>query len=517
MPVSPTYPGVYIEDIPSSVRTLSGVDTSITAFVGQARRGPVNEPVRISQFSEFERIFGEIWSDCGLGYAVQQFFTNGGTDAVIVRVTRITGGLAARATRTFTVSPSGTNLQLEAADPGVWGNNVFITITHNTDGTFNLIVHERAGTLATDQILREEVHYNLSVLSTDSRFITGVLANASALVRVKGANPSAKPLAVTSARLLSGADGDFIEEADVLGAQVTKSGIYALEKADLFNLLSIPTLRRASGSIPATEVSVNTWVAALAYCKTRRAMLLVDPPDDWTTYQDAIDDVNDAATYGKLRDENAIIYFPRLVAPDPLIGNDLLPFVPSGAVAGVMARIDATRGVWKAPAGTDTKIEGVVDLTINLNDVASGQVNPQGINAIRQMPASGIVIWGARTLEGLDRLMSQWKFINVRRLALYIEESLRRGLIWAVFEPNDESLWAQIRLAVNGFLHDLHRQHAFASSSPAESYFVSCDASTTTQDDINKGIVNVVVGFAPTVPAEFVVLKIQQQAGQPTL
>jgi hypothetical protein len=189
-------------------------------------------------------------------------------------------------------------------------------------------------------------------------------------------------------------------------------------------------------------------------------------------------------------------------------------FVPCGAVAGVIARTDTQRGIWKAPAGLDAALVGVAQLSVPLTDMENGELNPKGINCLRSMPAAGRIIWGARTLQGDDRLSSEWKYIPVRRVALYIEESLYRGTQWVVFEPNDEPLWAQIRLNVGSFMHGLFRQGAFQGASPKEAYFVKCDKETTIQDDINKGIVNIMVGFAPLKPTEFVVIKIQQMAGE---
>jgi phage tail sheath protein FI len=179
-----------------------------------------------------------------------------------------------------------------------------------------------------------------------------------------------------------------------------------------------------------------------------------------------------------------------------------------------MARTDTNRGVWKAPAGLDAALAGVVGLDAELNDQENGLLNPLGINCLRAFPVYGRVAWGARTLRGADQLADEYKYIPVRRLALYIEESLYRGTKWVVFEPNDEPLWAQIRLNIGAFMHNLFRQGAFQGATPRDAYFVKCDRETTTQTDINLGIVNIVVGFAPLKPAEFVIIKLQQMAGQ---
>jgi len=240
-------------------------------------------------------------------------------------------------------------------------------------------------------------------------------------------------------------------------------------------------------------------------------MLLIDPPTTWTDKDKAKTGIE--ADVGSPK-KDAAVFFPLLRQSNPLNDSQMENFVPCGAVAGIFARTDTQRGVWKAPAGLEATLVGVPQLSVQLTDSENGELNQLGINCLRTMPAAGRVVWGSRTREGDDRLASEWKYIPVRRTALFIEESLYRGLQWVVFEPNDEPLWAQIRLNVGAFMQSLFRQGAFQGTTPRDAYFVKCDKETTTQDDINKGIVNIVVGFAPLKPAEFVVIKIQQMAGQ---
>ena len=220
------------------------------------------------------------------------------------------------------------------------------------------------------------------------------------------------------------------------------------------------------------------------------------------------------ATIGNDDARNVTIYFPRLRLADPLNEGRLGSFAPSGAIAGIVARTDAQRGVWKAPAGMEASFSGVQEFTYTLTDGENGQLNPLGLNCLRSFPVAGNLVWGARTLVGADLLASEWKYLPVRRTALFLEESLYRGTQWVVFEPNDEPLWAQIRLNIGAFMQNLFRQGAFQGRSPREAYIVKCDRETTTQNDINLGIVNILVGFAPLKPAEFVVIRIQQMAGQ---
>jgi hypothetical protein len=316
----------------------------------------------------------------------------------------------------------------------------------------------------------------------------------------------------------AGSDGSGLPgTTELIGDQSLFTGLYALEKVDLFNILCIPEATRANAGDPNTpDPTVDTnaiYSAAIAYCSQRRAFLIIDAPPNVNTVSAAVDwkttllTVQDSAGH-------AAAYFPRLRLPDALNNYQLRTFAPCGVVAGLYARIDSNRGVWKAPAGTEATLTGVQSLVYKLTDAENGALNPLGLNCARTFPVYGTVMWGARTIVGADAEASQWKYIPVRRLALFLEESLYRGSQWVVFEPNDEPLWAQIRLNFGAFMQDLFRQGAFQGTTPKDAYFVKCDKDTTTQNDINLGIVNIVVGFAPLKPAEFVVIQIQQMAGQ---
>jgi phage tail sheath protein FI len=303
--------------------------------------------------------------------------------------------------------------------------------------------------------------------------------------------------------------------SDLVGNEGAFTGIYALRKVDLYNLLSIPDATRALASDPeALDSAVNPqsiFSAAIALCAERRAFLLVDPPPNIASVVGAIG--WKTSTLG-ITDPNGAAFWPRIRLPDPLNGGKLRSFAPSGIVAGVYAATDASRGVWKAPAGIGATLNGVQGLTYSMSDQENGLLNPVGMNCMRALPVYGRVLWGARTLQGADAQASQWKYVPVRRLALFLEESLYRGLKWVVFEPNDAPLWAAIRLNVESFLDTLFRKGAFQGTTPAQAYFVKCDSETTTQTDIDNGIVNILVGFAPLKPAEFVVIQIEQLTGQ---
>jgi phage tail sheath protein FI len=250
------------------------------------------------------------------------------------------------------------------------------------------------------------------------------------------------------------------------------------------------------------------WGEASALCNEERAFLIMDPEPSWVDTQTASTGVN-ALRIGLTKDHSAV-YFPRVKIVEN--GREYI-IGPAGAMAGLYARTDANRGVWKAPAGTEVRLR-VQELDEVLTDRENGVLNPLGVNCLRNFPVFGNVSWGARTLDGADQIGSEWKYIPVRRLALFLEESLFRGTQWVVFEPNDEPLWSQIRLNVGAFMQRLFRQGAFQGRTPREAYLVKCDAETTTQADIDLGIVNIVVGFAPLKPAEFVIIRIQQLAGQ---
>lgn len=520
MPSTLTYPGVYIEEVPSGVRTITGVATSITAFIGRTLRGQTDAPLTANSFGDFERSFGGLWADSPMTFAVRDFYQNGGSQAVIVRLYHADAG-GDPANSTITID----TLTLQSANPGAWGQSLRARVDQQTrpllpgetaSSLFNLFVRD-------DATGAVEEFRNLSITNGHASQVDKVLANESRLVRMTGGLPATLPAAhpvpapgqnlwgdnipATNTKATgSASDGDLLDVNDFTGPgkEAGKLGLFALEKTDLFNLLCIPPYL-ASGDVDAALMG-----SAGAYVEKRRAVLLIDPPAAWNDKDDAKSGVGGLGTSSK----NAAFYFPRLRQANPLKNNQMETFAPCGAVAGVIARTDTARGLWKAPAGLEATLVGVPSLYVPLTDPEIGELNPLGINCLKAAPASGRVIWGARTMQGDDRLASEWKYLPVRRMALYLEESLYRGTQWVVFEPNDEPLWSQIRLNVGAFMQSLFRQGAFQGASPREAYFVKCDKESTTQDDINRGVVNIVVGFAPLKPAEFVVIKLQQMAGQ---
>jgi uncharacterized protein len=543
MPIAPTYPGVYVQELPSGVRTITGVATSITAFLGRALRGPVDEPTTIFSFGDFERIFGGLAADMPLGYAVLHFFLNGGSQAIIVRLFKPVGA----GTGVATQPGSPTGLPLAAASPGLWANGtpppgappnappedglaVMLDNKNTTDlppaglqksDLFNLTIYYKLpGAKPQIEILRNvsvkegprRVDRLLEVESQYVRYVGDILQNPPVPVPTPVAAKPTDPPDPTLFFTLGGPSA-ALQPADItdLTLQNTKSGMYALDNADLFNLLSIPADTRDGYQNAATHSTL--YGPAMTYCAQRRAMLIVDPLATWKS-ANAAEAGMTALTLTGLDARNAAMHFPLIMEPDSLQGGQLSAFGPSGAVAGVMARTDSQRGIWKAPAGIDATLTGAQGLTVLVDNNGNGQLNPLGLNILRNFPGIGNVVWGARTLRGADRNGDEYKYIPIRRLALYIEESLYRGLKWVVFEPNDEPLWSQIRLNAGSFMHDLFRQGAFQGQSAKDAYFVKCDAESTTPSDRDHGIVNIIVGFAPLKPAEFVILSLQQMAGQ---
>jgi phage tail sheath protein FI len=486
MPTVLDHPGVYIEEVSSGVRTITGVATSIGLFIGWAPRGPVDRAVRLTSFPDFERAFGGLDTRSLLGYSVKHFYDNGGSDAYVLRIAK----------DALPASASIDNLNVSANSPGDWARHYQVRATERADDAtrFRLdVLHKASGAVV-------ESFENLSMDDANERSVKTIVNGRSTFITVDTAGtatPNGGPVD------LGGGDAGTVIGPSSADFQAAVAASFdqgnAADRISLFNIVCVPGLADA-----ATIKTLQT------HCRARRAFLIVDGEEAETV---ANMPTKVSAVIGP-DVRNAALYYPWVRAPDPLKRGAVRAFPPCGFVAGVYARTDAARGVWKAPAGSDAGLTGAVALAITMSDRENGQLNPRAINCLRTLPVYGNVVWGARTLDGDNDRASEWKYVPVRRTALFIEESLYRGTQWVVFEPNDEPLWAQIRLNVGAFMHNLFRQGAFQGRSPREAYFVKCDRETTTQNDINLGIVNILVGFAPLKPAEFVVIRIQQMAGQ---
>lgn len=500
MPTQVSYPGVYIEEVPSGVRTISGVATSIACFVGWAPQGPTDRAIRIGNFSDYVRHFGEIHPRSYLGYSVKQFFTNGGSDAYIIRV--LEGSDSENEVATCSVG----GLMFTASSPGEWAGGYGISIKKKEAPgpvafQLNVVAFARKsdGSVDTSTPVVVETFNNLSTNPDSPRYIKEVVnddRSGSLYVRFV----SGEDVDSAGSTAFDGGSAkvpDDIDDPSNMHSSIKKLAEKesVLDRIDLFNLLCVPGV---------TETETLSELST--FCERRRVMLLADP--DREMNQSNLTPPSVACR------KNSAYFFPWVRASDDLSEGRLTNFPPCGFMAGLFGRTDATRGVWKAPAGTEATLAGVNGPQHQLTDRENGILNMKGINCIRNFPVYGTIAWGARTLDGDDEIGSEWKYIPVRRTALFIEETLFRATKWAVFEPNDEPLWAQLRLNIGSFMNDLFRQGAFQGRSPRDAYFVKCDKETTTQNDINRGIVNVVVGFAPLKPAEFVIIKLTQIAGQ---
>ena len=448
MPVAVSYPGVYVEEVPSGVHTIAGVATSIAAFIGRAVMGPVGRPVAINSFADFERSFGGLDFDCPMSYAVSDFYQNGGSKAVIIRLYKQDGDKTTKATIRIPGKDQTKPLVLEARTEGAWGNMLRARVDYQVsdevaqkygltkDDLFNLTVRNMPNG-PQDSFLNVTIKESL-------RRLDSLLATESALVEVPDVanmgfpaahtdpdpgksvwDDTADPAKATSTKVvLGGADeaadsATLTDKADFTGSENGKTGMYALQKVDLFNLLCIPPDTR-HGDTPK-----EVYQEALAFCVKRRAMLIVDAPVGWKDANDITANNNKKLADLGINDENArnaALYFPRVTAADPLRGSQLDTFVSCGMVAGVIARTDARHGVWKAPAGIDAALSGIVGLAASLTDAQNGKLNSLGINCLRSFPQTGPVVWGARTLRGADLLADEYKYIPVRRLVLFIEE-----------------------------------------------------------------------------------------------
>jgi len=636
-----TYPGVYIQEISSGVHTITGVATSIAAFVGWAPQGSTTEAILVQSFMDYQRQFGGLDSRSLLGYAVSQFFNNGGQQAYVVRLvqsTKITSGSGTAPTSglvnvgsagnmvTFTakepgawsnlygiqISPSsggdpakfdvsvvyapggvglvtvetfpdqtlggvgsipsnyvtvtttltsvpanglymltggtdgnGVNapaaasasvtidapgsttdgFSFTAKSPGAWGNFLAIGATPqpgdltNTRFSVNVVALGSDGSLSVVETFNNvsvnagDPSYVATVMTSDSNYVSVAVVGAPTQALNNPFPPSTPPSPpfATPPFLTGGFDGVILDPTlDSATGGLFKAaldvnpagsgGVHLLDTVPIFNLLCVPG-----------EADPTTIGFLQTYCHGERAFYVVDcaQSDSFSSLQGGPNSLMTGANA-----INSAFYFPWVNAPDPLLQGRIRAFPPCGFVAGLYAETDATRGVWKAPAGIDASLTGESGLTTILTDTQNGTLNPQAINCLRSFPVYGDVIWGARTLRGNDQIGSEWKYVPIRRLALFLESSLYDGTQWVVFEPNDETLWGQIRLNVGAFMQGLFLQGAFQGTTPQQAYFVKCDSENNPQASIDLGIVNILVGFAPLYPAEFVVIQIQQMAGQ---
>ncbi len=462
-------------------------------------------------------------AEAAVGTGLTQAFT--ATVTLSDKSTNNTVSWSSSAPSIATVSPTGVatgvaaggTLTLFAANPGAWGNNIQVSVQSGSSGKFGLQVSQ---VQSNGSVKVVESYVNLSINATDPQYVVSVIDNDSAYISFIDPStgnpvaPTGVPIATSSPISLAGgadgtvlvpaSDGNFEVELNADGSS-GNGGVHLLDRVDIFNLLCVPT-----------ETDGPTISLLQQYCHTERAFYIVDPPQNTTvSHMESSGPIG--STPGGITGQysiNSAYYFPWIMAPDPLLGNRVRLFPPCGFVAGIYAATDTARGVWKAPAGIEAGLTGAAGLQFVLTDLENGTLNIQAINCVRQFKVYGDVVWGARTLQGNDQAGSEWKYVPIRRLALFLESSLYDGTQWVVFEPNDETLWSQIRLNVGAFMQGLFQQGAFAGTTPQQAYFVKCDAENNPDSSVALGVVNILVGFAPLYPAEFVVIQIQQIAGQ---
>lgn len=534
MSVTPTYPGIYIQELPSSSHAITPAPTSIAAFIGYSHPYKTRNfgvAQQIFSFIDYETYFGGLFTsgatDASLPRAVYQFFLNGGSSAFVVGLqpsiagsggtTRLGPGGKSPSTDPVTTDEDGfvfTALEpIDIVPMSVTITNVRTISGGTTNGTFDVIITYGN---------RIETFRGITLSNQDSPTNPDKLINnKSTLVTVAPGTPNGKfgtalnpvpPATITFQDVTSATDVTGFIAADFLPVFDANS---SLDNVEIFNLLLIP------GVVDNKVVST-----ALSFAERKRAFAILDPPPQalasgasnahpspiqyWMTGLGG-----SSSGYMLPTSQNGAIYFPYLVSTDPITSRSI-PVAPSGFVAGIYARTDADRGVWKAPAGLAATLRNTTGPVASgvMNDPQQGVLNLDSIDCLRTFAGVGTVVWGARTLVASNTAFQQSTYVPVRRMTLFIEQTLLANLRWVVFEPNDEPLWAAIRASIEGFLLSLFRQGALQGDTPSEAFQVKCDSSTTTPADQQNGIVNIVVAFAPLKPAEFVIIKIAQLAGQ---
>ena len=520
MPITPTFPGIYIEELPSSAHAITAAPTSIAVFVGYThpfKTDPANwgKAVRLFSFTDYERQFGGLYTsgaiESHVAHAVNQFFLNGGADTYVVGLQpSYFDTTTSPLTNKGFVSPATVQLgsivftarePIDLVPMTVTINNV--TTTKTPADTADVLVSYGS---------RAETFRKINLIPTDANFIETRINDVSQLVTVSPLVPPYTPPFVAISQVALGYPAGAPDPAWTTFSEDDFAPVFqqdsSLDKVSIFNLLAIPGV--ADNSI---------WSEALAFCERKQAFVIMDPPPqdsadgDGTLHLPLMGD--DIQLSIVPRSTNGALYFPYLRSNDPSTG-DTLELPPSGFVAGIYARTDVNRGVWKAPAGLETTVlntSGVAERG-RRTDLRHGTLNPLGVNCLRDFPGIGTVVFGARTLVTENPAFEQWRYVPVRRMALFLEQTLYRNLTWVVFEPNDDPLWVAIRTSIESFMLSLFHQGAFQGSTPSHAFQVKCDSSTTTQQDIDNGIVNIIVAFAPLKPAEFVIIKIAQLAGQ---
>jgi phage tail sheath protein FI len=494
-------PGVYVEEVEAGSRPIEGVGTAVAAFVGLASRGPANTPTLVTNWNQFTSTFGEFVEGSYLAHSVYGYFLNGGGAAYVVRVGA--DGVEPTASAELPTAEKGkAAFRVAALESGTKGNDISVDVepaTTGAEGTFKLVVKQGGKIVETfDDVTAGKGKTNVAtVVKAQSKTIAIEEAGSALAAPAAGSVSLAGGGAAVPAR---------VTPTDYVGNSSDRTGFAGLEAVDEVTMLSVPDLMAVyEQGIIDLEGLQAVQLAMIAHCELMgdRVAILDAPPG--LNAQQVKEWRVDKAGYDS---KYATLYWPWIKVFDPLAGQ--ARFVPpSGHVAGIWARNDDTRGVHKAPA--NEVIRGAISLELNLTKAEHDQLNPNGINCIRAFPGRGIRVWGARTISSDP----SWRYLNVRRLFNYIEESIFEGTQWVVFEPNDIRLWGRVKRTINAFLLRTWRDGALFGATPDQAFFVVCDETNNPPEVRDAGQLIVDIGIAPVKPAEFVVFRIAQFSGSP--
>ncbi len=496
-------PGVYVEEKSSGVKPIEGVGTSTGAFVGIAEKGPIGQANFIANWTQFVNTYGAYTANAYLAYAVYQFFSEGGTRCYVVRTCHYTD-IATPSTKTTEAStgtmndgatPPVASLKFTATERGTWGNKISIEAKAATDtalsGGFQLVV-KFGGNV-------QESFDNLTMAN-----VIDNVKSAYVTIEKVGTTPNAPKK--DTVPLTGGNNGDAsLAVADFEGDAKAMNGLHAFDIVDDINIVAMPDSLKISSTGPR-----DTVIKGYSYCQNRNdCFFIADPPFGVspTTIKNYKEAQGDWSGQNAFNSSFAALYYPWVIMSDPLTGGKI-SVPPSGAIAGTYAHTDSVRGVHKAPAGiSDGYLDSVSGIERIVTKSEHDILNPTGIDVIRSFPSSGIVVWGARTLSA----DAEWKYINIRRLFLFLENSIDKGTQWVVFEPNSPALWGSVIRNITAFLLRVWRDGALFGSTPEEAFYVKVDAENNPPEVRDAGQLIVEVGVAPVKPAEFVIIRIQQK------
>ncbi len=491
-------PGIQVAEQPGPEHSIARASTAITAFVGRALRGPCNQPVTLERFADFQRFFGGLWQPSMLGYAVEQFFENGGRQAIVVRVAN------GASPKTLTLPAGDGTLTLEAACPGtreyLRAAVDYDNIGENESDRFNLVV-QRIRTPGSEFVEDQEIYRRLSVDAATGRSYVPIALAESALVHFVGEVPSVRPDGTLHAHggLVgyvqsnpNGDDGAPPTDYDIIGSATEGTGLHALKSVESFNFLCIPPPTRDS------DVGPSALMVAARLVRGRSAMLIVDPPAAWTSADAALEAMHD----WYFASQNAVMYFPRIVAYDRLRGRHET-FAPSGAVAGMLARLDETWPVWSPAEGEDAVLRAGYRPLCAVADSERARLAYAGINTLQSVRSSVRLGLSPRTLSGPSAESPDWKYLSTRRLALFILNNVERDTRWVLFEQNCPDLWGRVTARVEEFLAGLEVSGAFIGHAKDESYFVICDERLNDGSAAHAGTVRLLIGFAAARPGDY--------------